>query len=158
MATTTEPIAAVRTFASPRLSFKSAAKALEFYKNAFGAKVQMNMPGPDGKIMHAEIQIGNSMVFLADEVMGNKSAETLGTAPVGFYVYVENADQAFQKALRAGAKEKYPVSDMFWGDRMGALQDPFGYTWTLATHTKDLSPDEMKRAQDEWFKQMAGAR
>jgi len=83
---------------------------------------------------------------------------SLGSAPVGFYVYVENADQAFQKAIRAGAKEKYPVSDMFWGDRMGALEDPFGYTWTIATHTKDLSDDEMKKAQDEWFKQMAGAR
>ena len=143
---------------TPSLIFRDTNRAIDFYKKAFGAKVRMNMPGPDGKIMHAEIQIGDSILFLADEMMGNKSAENLGAAPVGFYLYVDNADQAFQTAIRAGGKEKYPVSDMFWGDRMGALEDPFGYTWTLATHTKDLSPDEMKRAQDEWFKQMAGAR
>jgi len=156
--TPVKPIPEGYATVTPSLIFKDTNRAIEFYKNAFGAQVHMNMPGPDGKIMHAEIQIGNSIVFLADEMMGNRSAETLGAAPVGFYVYVENADQAFQKALRAGGKEKHPVTDMFWGDRMGALVDPFGYQWTVATHTKDLSPDEMKRAQDEWFKQLATAR
>jgi len=156
--TPVKPIPEGYATVTPSLIFKDTNRAIEFYKNAFGAQVRMNMPGPDGKIMHAEIQIGSSIVFLADEMMGNRSAETLGAAPVGFYVYVENADQAFQKAIRAGAKEKYAVMDMFWGDRMGALEDPFGYQWTLATHTKDLSPDEMKRAQDEWFKQLATAR
>ena len=145
------------TTVTPSLVFRDAPRAIEFYKKALGATERMRMPGPDGKIMHAEIQIGTSMVMLADEVMGQKSAETQGSSPVSFYLYVENVDSAFPKALSAGGKEKYPITDMFWGDRMGAFVDPFGYSWTLATHTKDVSPEQMKRGQEEFMKQMAGS-
>jgi PhnB protein len=118
----------------------------------------MRMPGPDGKMMHAEIKVGNSHVMMNDEIMGSKSAETLGASPVTFYLYVEDADSSFKKAIAAGCKEIMPVADMFWGDRMGAVSDPFGYKWNFSTHVKDMTPEEMKRGQDEWLKQMAGAR
>ena len=134
------------------------AKAIEFYKKALGAEEHMRMPGPDGRIMHAEIQIGTSVVMMNDEMMGMKSAESLGASPVSFYLYVENCDAALQKALAAGGKEVMPATDMFWGDRMGQFVDPFGYRWTLATHVKDLTPEEIRKGQDEWMKQMAGAR
>jgi uncharacterized glyoxalase superfamily protein PhnB len=117
----------------------------------------MRMPGPDGKIMHAELQIGTSIVMMNDEMMGMKSAESLGATPVSFYLYVDDCDAALQKAISAGGKEVMPASDMFWGDRMGQFADPFGYRWTLATHVKDMTPEEMKKGQDEWMKQMAGA-
>lgn len=133
------------------------AKAIEFYKKALGAEEHMRMPGPDGRIMHAEIQIGTSVVMMNDEMMGMKSAESLGASPVSFYLYVENCDAALQKALAAGGKEVMPATDMFWGDRMGQFVDPFGYRWTLATHVKDLTPEEIRKGQDEWMKQMAGA-
>ena len=133
------------------------AKAIEFYKKALGAEEHMRMPGPDGRIMHAEIQIGTSVVMMNDEMMGMKSAESLGASPVSFYLYVENCDAALQKALAAGGKEVMPATDMFWGDRMGQFADPFGYRWTLATHVKDLTPEEIRKGQDEWMKQMAGA-
>ena len=116
------------------------------------------MPGPDGRIMHAEITIGNSNIMLNDEVMGNRSAESMGGSPVSFYVYVENVDAAVQKAVAAGATLAMPVSEMFWGDRFGQVQDPFGYKWSIATHVRDLTPDQMMKGQEEFFKQMAAAR
>jgi PhnB protein len=136
---------------------RDCAKAIDFYKKALGAVERMRMPGPDGKIMHAEIQIGSSIVMMNDEMMGMKSAESLGASPISFYVYVENADAALQKAVAAGGKEVMPATDMFWGDRMGQFTDPFGYRWTVATHIKDMTPEEMKKGQEEWMKQMAGA-
>ena len=115
------------------------------------------MAGPDGKIVHAEIQIGNSIIMMNDEIMGSRSAQTLGGSPISFYVYVEDADAAFKKAIAAGAKQQYPLTDMFWGDRMGALDDPFGIKWTIAQHIKEVSKEEMKKGQEEFMKQMAGA-
>ena len=140
------------------LVFRDTPKAIEFYKKAFGAKERSRMPGPDGRIMHAEITIGNSNIMLNDEVMGNRSAESMGGSPVSFYVYVENVDAAVQKAVAAGATLAMPVSEMFWGDRFGQVQDPFGYKWSIATHVRDLTPDQMMKGQEEFFKQMAAAR
>jgi uncharacterized glyoxalase superfamily protein PhnB len=142
---------------TPSLIMKDAAKAIDFYKSAFGAKERLRMPGPDGRIMHAEISIGNSIVMLGEEMMGSKSAETLGASPIGFYVYVEDVDAAFKKAVSAGAKETMPIEDMFWGDRVGQVQDPYGYKWMVATHKRELTPEEIKKGQEEWMKQMAGA-
>ena len=115
------------------------------------------MPGPDGKIMHAEIQIGNSIIMMNDEVMGSRSAQTLGGCPISYYVYVEDADAAFKKAIAAGAKQEFPITEMFWGDKMGSVIDPFGYHWTIAQHIKDVSPEDMKKGQAEFMKQMASS-
>ena len=154
----TKPIPDGFTTVTPSLVFKDCNKAIDFYKKALGAQELMRMPGPDGKMMHAEIKVGNSHVMMNDEIMGSKSAETLGASPVTFYLYVEDADSSFKKAIAAGCKEIMPVADMFWGDRMGAVSDPYGYKWNFSTHVKDMTPEEMKRGQDEWLKQMAGAR
>jgi PhnB protein len=142
---------------TPSVTLKDSSKAIEFYKEAFAAEEVMRMPGPDGRIMHAEIRIGTSHVMMNDEVMGSRSAETLGGSPVGFYVYMENADDAYRKAVSAGCTALYPVTDMFWGDRMGTVEDPFGLKWTIATHVKDVTPEEMKKGQEAFLKQMAGA-
>jgi PhnB protein len=152
------PIPKGYTTVTASLIFRDAPKAIEFYKKAFGAQERARALGPDGKIMHAEIQIGTSIVMLSDEVMGGRSAETIGASPVSFYLYFEDADAAHKKALAVGGKEIMPVTDMFWGDRMGHIQDPFGYKWNIATHIKDLTPEQMKKGQDEFMKQMAGAR
>jgi len=147
------------TTVTPSITLRDTRAAIDFYKKAFGAKERGIHPGPDGKIMHAEIQIGNSILMMNDEIMDCKSAQTVGSSPISFYVYVEDVDSAFQKAKGAGAKEVVPVTDMFWGDRMGAVEDPYGYRWTIATHVKDQTPEEMKKAEAEWLKkQMAGAR
>jgi uncharacterized glyoxalase superfamily protein PhnB len=140
------------------ITVKDAPKVIEFYTKALGAVERLRMPGPDGKIMHAEIQIGNSIIMMNDEVMGSRSAQTIGGSPVSFYLYVEKVDAAFQKAIAAGGKEIMPVTDMFWGDRMGSFEDPFGLRWTLASHVKDMTPDEMMKGQAEFMKQMAGAK
>ena len=134
---------------TPHLVVRDAAKAIEFYKNAFGAKEAFRMPGPDGKLMHAEIQIGDSMVMLADEFpeYGTKSPQALGGSPVNILLYVENADKVFQQAVAAGATVTMPLADQFWGDRYGKLADPFSHQWSVATHIEDVAPEEMaKRA------------
>jgi len=147
------------TSVTPYTSFKDCRKAIEFFKQAFGAKERFVMPGPDGNgVMHAELMIGNSILMMGDEhpdMSTCKSAETLGGSPVSFYVYVENVDQAFRRALEAGAKQLMAVEDMFWGDRTGTVQDPFGFSWTLATHIKDLTPEEMEKGAREAFAKMA---
>ncbi len=140
------------------LLFKDARKALEFYKRAFGAEARYVMPGPDGKgVMHAELRIGNSIIMMGEEHPQEqcKSAETIGGSPVSFYIYLENVDEAFRKALAAGAEARMPVDDMFWGDRAGTVRDPFGYDWTLATHTKDLTPQEIQQGAQAFFARMA---
>jgi PhnB protein len=137
--------------ATPYLIIKGAAKALDFYKKAFGATELMRMPGPDGKIGHAEIKIGNSPIMLADEVpnMGYKSPQSLGGTPVSIMLYVENVDKTVERAVAEGAKIEKPVQDQFYGDRNGSIQDPFGHVWTISTHIEDVSPDEMKRRVEE---------
>ncbi len=143
---------------TPSITLKDTPKAIEFYTKALGAVERMRMPGPDGRIVHAEIQIGNSFVMMNDEVMGTRSAETVGGSPVSFYVYVEDADAAYARAIAAGCTSLAPMTDMFWGDRMGAVEDPYGYRWTLATHVKDVTDEEMRKGSDAFMKQMAGAR
>jgi PhnB protein len=143
---------------TPYCVFKDCRKAIDFYKQAFGAKERTVMPGPDGQgVMHAELIIGNSILMMGEECeeMSNKSAETLGGSPISFYVYVENVDQAYRRALEAGAKSQMAVEDMFWGDRTCNVQDLFGYNWTLATHIKDLTPQEIQQGAREAFSKMA---
>ena len=144
---------------TPSLTVSDAVKALEFYPKAFGAQETLRMPGPDGKIMHAELKIGDSMVMLNDEMpdMNAKSPRSFGGTPVAFYVYVENVDAAWKRAIDAGAKELVPLQDMFWGDRMGCVQDPFGHKWNLAQHVGDPSPEEMKRGQEEFMAKFQNA-
>lgn len=138
---------------TPYLIVRGADKAIEFYKKAFGATERFRMPGPDGKIMHAEMQIGDSAFMLGEECleMDAKSPQTVGGASVGIHIYTEDVDAAFARAIKAGARSTAPVTDMFWGDRFGKLTDPFGHTWSIATHTKDLSPAEMAEAAQSAF-------
>jgi PhnB protein len=141
----------------PTLTVKDAARVIEFYKKAFGAEELMRMPGPGGQgVMHAELQIGDSIIFLSDEFpeMGGKSPQTLGGATGGIYLSVPDVDAVFDRAIEAGAQQEMAVSDMFWGDRMGSIVDPAGHHWMLATHKEDVSPEEMKRRSEEFYKQM----
>ena len=130
---------------TPHLVIKAAAEAIAFYVKALGATELMRMNGPGGGIMHAEIQIGNSRVFLADEypAHGSLSPLTLGGSPVDLMMYVEDVDAAFAKAVEAGVTVTMPLADMFWGDRYGTFTDPFGHKWGMAQHMVDLSPEEM---------------
>jgi PhnB protein len=143
---------------TPYLIVKDAAKAIDFYAKGLGAKLQMKMDGPGGKVMHAEVQIGDSIVMLADEFpeMGAKSPQTIGGTPVGICLYVPNVDALFKQAITAGAKEERPVTDQFYGDRSGTLIDPFGHKWTIATHKEDLTPEEIGKRAAEWMKKKGG--
>jgi PhnB protein len=132
---------------TPYLIINGAAQALEFYKRAFGAAETVRMPDPKGRIAHAEIKIGDSMVMLADEhhEMGHRGPRTLGGTSVSILLYVPDVDTVFDRAIKAGAKSQRPVADQFYGDRMGTLEDPFGHVWTIGTHIEDVSAEEMKR-------------
>jgi PhnB protein len=143
--------------ATPYLHIRAADQAIEFYKKAFGAKVKALMPGPDGKIMHAEILVGNSHIMMGEENadMGMKSPQSLGGSASGVMLYVPNVDKMFAAAVAAGATVEQPVMDQFWGDRYGKLVDPFGHKWAIATHIEDMTPKEMKRRGDEFMKQFA---
>jgi PhnB protein len=144
---------------TPYLILDDAARALEFYKKAFGAVELLRMPGPNGKIGHAEIRIGDSTIMLADEhpAMGARSARTIGGSPISLMVYVENVDAMVAQAVAAGGKLVRPVADQFYGDRTGTLADPFGHVWSLATHVEDVAPEEMDRRLKEMMKPAAGA-
>ena len=143
---------------TPALTVRNGAEAIEFYKRALGAKELMRIAGPDGKhLMHAEIEVGNSKVMLADESpeMGCRAPASVGSVSSSLYVYVEDVDKAFRRAVEAGAKALMPPTDMFWGDRFGQVEDPSGHRWGLATHKEDPSPEEMARRQKEFFAQMS---
>ena len=131
----------------PYLSVKGAAVAIDFYRNVFGAEERMRLDGPDGKLGHAELQIGDSVLMLADEYpgMGGVSPKTLGGTPVTLSIYVEDVDQVFARALHGGATEVRAVQDQFYGDRSGMFDDPFGHRWNVATHVEDVSPAEMEK-------------
>jgi len=134
---------------TPYLHVDGANAAIEFYSKVFGATERMRMPAPGGKIGHAELQIGNSVIMLADEFpdMNVRGPKAIGGTPVTVMVYVEDVDQAFDRAIKGGAKEIRPVMDQFYGDRSGEFEDPFGHRWNVATHVEDVPPDEMaKRA------------
>lgn len=135
------------------ITLKDCNKAIEFYKIAFGAIEKGKLRMPDGKVAHAEVEIEGSLLMMCDEIeeWHNKSAETLGDTPMCFSLYVKDVDSAYQKALDAGAKVVTPVADMFYGDRVGQLVDPFGYRWMIATHKQDVSYEEMQRKGNEMF-------
>jgi len=144
---------------TPHLTVRDADKALEFYKNALGAEILHVARTPDGKVMHASLRIGDSMLMLNDEFpeMGGLSPLSTGGAGVTIHVYTEDVDAAFNRAVSAGAEVKMPLMDQFWGDRYGMVADPFGHTWSLATHIKDMSQEEMQRGQDEAMAKMPPA-
>lgn len=131
---------------TPYLIIKGASRAIDFYKNVFGAKEIMRMPGPNSTIMHAELRIGDSVIMLADEQQGlHRSPEAFGGSPISLMLYVPDVDKTFKQALSAGAKEARAVEDQFYGDRSGNLVDPFGHVWTVSTHVEDVSEQEMKK-------------
>lgn len=138
---------------TPNLVVSDAAEALTFYKSALGAEETVRMPGPNGRIMHAEMRIGDSMIMLGEEMpdMGRRIPKNFGGAAVGFYLYVESVDSAWKRAVDAGAKTMMPPADMFWGDRTGTFEDPFGHIWTLAEHVKAPTPEEIERGKEEFF-------
>jgi PhnB protein len=138
---------------TPYLIVKGAADAIDFYKRSFGATELLRMTRPDGKVGHAEIRIGDSNIMLADEhpEMGYRSPQSLGGAGVSLMVYVDRVDEVFKRAVAGGAKELQSVKDQFYGDRSGTLQDPFGHTWTIATHIEDIPPEEMRRRAEKFM-------
>jgi PhnB protein len=136
---------------TPYLCVEGAAAAIDFYTSVFGAKERVRMPAPDGRLGHAEVQIGDSVVMLADEWpdMGARGPKSIGGTPVMLMVYVEDVDDVVAKAVATGAKELRPVENRFYGDRSGEIEDPFGHRWTVATHIEDVPPDEMERRMAE---------
>lgn len=139
---------------TPFLTLRGAAQAVEFYKRAFGAEELFRMTDPGGTIMHAEVRIGDSVVMMGEEMpaMGVTSPATLGGASSGLLIYVPNCDDAFERAVKAGATSVQKPENMFWGDRYATVKDPFGHRWSLATHQRDLTPEEMKKAQEAWLR------
>lgn len=143
---------------TPSITLDNAAQAIDWYKRALGAEELGRMTGPDGKIMHAELRIGGSRLMLNDAMMGFNGPLAMGGSPAAFYVYVEDCDAAFNRAIAAGATVlpgMGQLADQFWGDRSGSFTDPFGYRWTIATHTEDLTRQEMEQRQSEWMKTFA---
>jgi PhnB protein len=155
MATKVNPIPAGYHTATPYLTLNDCARAIDFYTKAFGAQEIMRMDGPAGKIGHAEIKIGNSILMLADEMPGggNRAPQSLGGTTSGIFLYVNDVDSSYKRAVDAGARGDAPPTDMFWGDRYARLTDPFGHSWAMATHKEDVAPEEMrKRMQQEMTK------
>jgi PhnB protein len=140
--------------ATPYLIVQNASKAIDYYKKAFGATELMRMPGPGGKIVHAELKFGDSIIMLSDEApeMGHRSPQTLGGTPVGIMLYVNDVDTVFKQAISAGGTTQRAVQDQFYGDRSGTLVDPFGHNWTVATHKEDVPPQEMEKRMEEFMK------
>jgi len=138
---------------APYLAIKNAVKALEFYTKAFGAIETYKLMLPDGRLGHAEVRLGDSIVMLSDEFpeYGGKAPDTLGGSPVSIHLYVEDVDTVFKNALAAGAKERKPVTNQFYGDRSGQLEDPFGHLWWVATHKEDVAPAEMQKRVQAMF-------
>lgn len=143
----------------PYLAVDDASAAIDFYQRAFGAKERARMSGPGGSIMHAELEIGDSIIMLSDPFpqASTKTPKELGGTSVNIMTYVEDTDAAYKQAIDAGATSQMEPDDMFWGDRFSLVQDPFGHTWTIATHIEDVSPEEMQKRSEEWAAQMAGS-
>ncbi len=144
---------------TPQLTLDNAAQAIDWYKKALGATEMGRAVGPDGKILHAELRIGDSLIMLNDAMGGGKDAKAYGGSPASLWVYVEDADALYDRAVAAGAQVPAGpmgrMADQFWGDRCGTFTDPHGYQWTIATRKEDLTPQEMKQRQDEFMKQFA---
>ena len=154
MATAAKPVPEGYHTITPSLTLDNAAQTIEWYKRALGAEEISRSVGPDGKIMHAEIRIGDSRVMMNDVMMGGKGPQAFGGSPASLWLYVENCDALFKRAVDAGAKVQMPVEDQFWGDRGGAVSDPAGYTWWISTRKEDLTPQEMNQRAVEFFKQL----
>ena len=145
------PIPAGYAGITPYLIIRDAARALGFYKEVFDAKETLHLKYPDGKVAHAELAIGEGYVMISEELpeRGFRGPLSFGGTPVSLLVYVKNVDAVVAKAIAAGAESKHPVADQFYGDRSGTIVDPFGHTWTIATHQKDMSPDDMQKAMEQ---------
>jgi uncharacterized glyoxalase superfamily protein PhnB len=151
-----KPVPDGYTTITPNLVCQNAARAIEFYKTAFGAKELVKMPGPGSQVIHAELQIGDSKFFINDPIGKAPAAPGDGASnPMYIHLYVPDADTLFKKALTGGARVDMPLQDMFWGDRYGKLTDPFGQQWGIATHIEDVAPEEMKKRQDTFFAKAA---
>ena len=141
---------------TPQLTLDNAAQAIDWYKKALGAEEVSRAVGPDGKIMHAELKIGDSRIMMNDAMMGGRGPKAIGGSPASFWLYVEDCDSLFNRAITAGGQIAHgdmgKMQDQFWGDRSGSVIDPHGYTWTIATRKEDLTPDEMKKRSDEFMK------
>jgi uncharacterized glyoxalase superfamily protein PhnB len=139
---------------TPHLTVRDANRAIEFYKKAFGAEVLHVAPAPGGKVMHAALKIGDSILMLNDEFPeygGQLAPSATAGSAVALHIYLDNVDAAFERAVSAGATVKMPLMDQFWGDRYGVVIDPFGHRWSLATHTRDMTQEEMQREQEKAF-------
>ena len=161
MAKAKSPVPEGQHTLSAHITVKGAPQAIDFYRKAFGAIELHRMPGPDGAIMHAALRIGDSMLFLNDEMPmpdGGKSPTSIGGTAVTLNLYVPDADQTYKQALSAGAKETMPIADQFWGDRYGIITDPFGHKWAIATRKEDLTTEEMEQRGREFMAQMQGQR
>ena len=159
MAKAPQPIPAGHHTVTPQLTLDKAGQAIDWYKQAFGAEEVARALGPDGRVMHAEVRIGNSLIMLNDEVGGNRSPKSCGGSPASLWVYVEDCDALFNRAVAAGATvppgPMGQLADQFWGDRAGTVVDPEGYQWTIATRKEDLTSEEIKRRMDQMMKQFA---
>src|SRR5436309_3072454 len=146
---------------TPQLTLDNCADAIEWYKKALGAQETSRAVGPDGKIMHAELKIGDSKIMLNDAMMGGKGPKAMGGSPISLWVYVDDCDALFNRAVAAGGQvlpgPMGALMDQFWGDRTGTLSDPHGYHWTIATHKEDLTPQEIQQRQEAFMKQFAQA-
>src|SRR5882672_6137236 len=147
---------------TPQLTLDNAAEAIEWYKKGLGADETSRATGPDGKILHAELRIGDSRIMVNDAMMGGKGPKALGGSPASLWIYVADCDALFNRAVKAGGQVAHgamgAMQDQFWGDRSGSFTDPSGYIWTIATRKEDLTPQEMKQRQEEWMKQFAASR
>ena len=162
MAKATNPVPAGMHTVTPQLTMQNAAAAIEWYKNALGADEMTRALGPDGKVMHALLRVGDSMIMLNDDMMGGDTAKAHGGSPISLWLYVADCDALFDRAVKAGARvadgPMGHMQDQFWGDRTGSIIDPEGYRWNIATHKEDLTPQEMQTRQAEWMRQFATAR
>ena len=153
MAQTTKPVPEGFQTMTPQLALDNAAQTIDWYVKALGAKELRRSAGPDGKIMHAELTIGSSLFIVNDAMMGSKGPKAYGGSPASWWVYVEDCDALFRKAVAAGAKVQMPMEDQFWGDRAGAITDPEGFTWWIASRKEELAPDEIQKRAAEVYKQ-----
>jgi PhnB protein len=158
MAKAKSPVPEGYSTITPQLALDNAAEAIEWYRKALGAEELGRAVGPDGKIMHAELRIGNSRFMVNDAMMGSKGPRAMGGSPAALWIYVEDCDALFNRAVSAGAQVlpgMGAMADQFWGDRSGTFTDPHGYRWTIATHKEDLSREELDQRQAAWMKQYA---
>ena len=154
-----QPIPEGYNSVTPYLAVEDASAAIDFYQRAFGAKERARMAGPGGSVMHAELEIGDSLIMLSDPFpqASTRNPKELGGTSVSIFLYVDDIDAVYKQAVDAGGTSLMEPDDMFWGDRFGSVQDPFGHSWTIATHVEDVSPEEMQKRSEEFMASMAGS-